>query len=205
MGRSIPVGEDMSPMTVLSRRAVAVFLLVFGALCQAGGDSAPKWIRYPESQRTYPSPGGRYELYNVDPKGNEQLHALFLRKGAHKPDIRLYSYLRNVSALWSPTGSNLVVNDYGGSDFSNCLIYVLDKGLEPIDIESELRKKMLTERDIFENHHVYIECGRWLESSRVKVKISGYGEIDRRGFTIWLEYKLGDGLKLVSKHRTKTN
>lgn len=54
-------------------------------------------------------------------------------------------------------------------------------------------------KSTFGNHHVYIESVKWLSENKVKIKISGYGDIDPEGFTLWYEYTFGDGFESLKK------
>jgi len=115
----------------------------------------------------------------------------------NKTNEKLFSYNRYVDVLWSPKGTGLIVNDHGGSDYANSIIFLFNGVRKSIDLKATLLKTMSENKSIFGNHHVYIEGVEWLDENRVKVKISGYGDIDPNGFTLWYEYTIGDGFKRI--------
>ena len=179
---------------------LSVFLLI-PPLLTCSVMAARKSVKYPESKSTYTSSDGKFELFNVNHDDQDPAHTLFLRDRNKGLEIKLMSYDRWVEALWSPSGARLIVNDHGGSDFSNCLIFEPARNLIPIDVRSELEENMPSDQDVLKNHHTYIQCSDWRSADKVRVKISGYGEIDPPGFTILLDYELSGEFRLVKKER----
>lgn len=144
------------------------------------------------------SPDGRFVLRNVD-YDQEPYHVLYLGDVRRKTEEKLLAYGRVASALWSPDGRALLVNDYGGSDYSNCLVFLFGDGRTRIDVQAKLREQLGGDQTLFRNHHVYIEGVTWLGRSTVEVKVSGYGDVDPKGFTRFYEYPLGGRFRLLRK------
>jgi hypothetical protein len=133
-------------------------------------------------------------LTNVD---TDSGHRLYLENPKSKAREEILSYSRHASGLWSADSRSFIVNDYGGSDFSKCLVFTLDGQTKRLDLEKEIEKELKATRSIFGNHHVYVECTGWLGSNSVKVKISGYGDVDPDGFTLFYAHTLGGSFSLL--------
>ena len=158
-------------------------------------------IQFPGEISQIASPNGRHILLNVDSENKEHTlslggnHALYLRNLKTGEKKKIYAYGRHVKTLWSPRGNRLMISDYGGSDYANCIIFFFDTARNPIDVQEQLREKMRGNKSIFGNHHAYIVGTKWFSENRVKIKIFGHGDIDPNGFTLWYEYRIGDGFK----------
>jgi len=154
-------------------------------------------LRFPGGHSQLASPDGRYVAVNIDSDvaGQAALlgdnHALFLLDLKTKTVEEVYPYGRGVEILWSPGGSALLINDRAGSDHSNTAIVILTPQKRRIDVEAELRAAMSSNKSIFKNHHVYISGTQWLTENKVRIKVSGYGDVDPKGFTLWYEYAIG--------------
>src|SRR4030067_2972410 len=132
-----------------------------------------KLTQFPGEISPISSPNKRYILYNIDNDKSAPYHALYLKDLKNKTDEKILSYNRYVDVLWSPKGTGLIVNDHGGSDYANSIIFLLNGVKNSIDLKGVLRQKMSENKSIFRNHHVYIESVEWLDEKRVKVRISG--------------------------------
>jgi hypothetical protein len=177
----------------MPRSALGALLLLLAPSALAGG-----LIAFPGPFSEVSSLDGRFVLANVD-SDEPPYHVLYLREKAKSGQEKLLEYGRHASALWAPDGRGLVINDYGGSDYSNCLVFAVASARKHVDIRAELRKQLAGERLIFRNHHVYIEGVAWLGADKVKVKVSGYGDIDPKGFTLFYEYSLDGSFRLLSR------
>lgn len=175
---------------------LSVFLL--GTMLLAGEKQI---VRFPGKETKFLSPNGRYVLINVDSIEEKDVsrlgdnHALYLRDLKHNKEDKIYSYGRYVDVLWSLKGGWLLINDHGGSDYTNSIIFPVSNKGRPVDVKEELRKREGDNKSIFGNHHVYIEGTEWLSENRLKIRVSGYGDVDPGGFTLWYEYVIGDGFK----------
>src|SRR5882762_6847684 len=93
-------------------------LLLVAPSAMAGGNP----IAFPGRVSELSSPDGRFVLRNVD-SDQEPHHVLYL-EDVWKKSERLLAYGRHASALWCGHGQGLLINDYGGSDYSNCLLFL---------------------------------------------------------------------------------
>ena len=96
-----------------------------------------------------------------------------------------------------------IINDYGGSDYSEPIIFIANNPDRAIYVRKQLQEQMGNNASIFGNHHVYIVGAEWLSDKSIKIKIYGYGDVDPNGFTLWYEYILGDGFKFIKRDRWK--
>ena len=149
------------------------------------------FTRYPGS-RDLQSPSGLFVLNNLDIESGDLPHLLVVRNvETTKEEFRL-PYKRYVEVLWSPDGTHLLINDHGGSDYSDCMIISFRDADKRIDV-SELLRRGAGNRSITKNHHVFIEGVKWFGNNRVMVKVHGYGAIDPNGFTQSYIYEIGKG------------
>jgi hypothetical protein len=159
--------------------------------------SADNPIAFPGRVSELASPDGRYVLRNVD-SDQEPHHVLYLEGAQHKNE-KLMVYGRHASALWSRDGQGLLVNDYGGSDHSNCLLFLFGVERKRIDVRERLREQLGSNETIFGNHHVYVEGVEWISRDRVSVKVSGYGDVNPKGFTLLYDHSVGGRFRLVKR------
>jgi hypothetical protein len=150
-----------------------------------------KLTRYPGS-RDLQSPNGLFVLNNLEIETGDLPHLLVVRNvKTTKEEFRL-PYKRYVEVLWSPDGSHLLINDHGGSDYSDCMIISFRDTDKRVDV-SELLRRGTENLSVTQNHHVFIEGVEWLGNDRVMVKVYGYGDIDPDGFTQSYIYEIGKG------------
>jgi len=147
------------------------------------------------------SPNGRYLLRNVDiEKDGEFSHQLILRDTKINTEKLVYSYGRYVDALWSKDSKGMIINDHGGSDYTNCIIFQFQKEIKMYDVTELLTSQaIMHKKSIVGNHHVYVEGEQWITNKKIKVRITGYGDVDPDGFSIWYEYAVGDKFKFITK------
>src|SRR6266487_4669503 len=106
-----------------------ILISLYSFTATAGSQKA---IQFPGEISQIASPNGRYVLVNVDSESEEQTlslgdnHALYLRDLKNGSEKRIYVYGRHVKVLWSPRGNRLMISDYGGSDYANCVIFFFD-------------------------------------------------------------------------------
>ncbi len=151
-----------------------------------------KVVEFPGKNGDAKSPDGRYLVENVD-SDKEPHHSLLLKNlktgGVHS----LCNYKRHVTALWSPDGQKLVVNDSAGSDFSKSLIFFVDQSGPPVDIGAKLLQSLkdpADRRSVSGNHHVYVAVTNWQGNQAVKLRVWGYGDVDPKGFSRLYLYTL---------------
>lgn len=173
--------------------------LLSALLCSAAftNQNAQK-AAFPGTASDIKSPDGRYVIRNVDNEKQDPAHNLMLIDTSSKSVTKIYSYGRHVEVLWSPTSRAFIVNDFEGSDSARPVLFTI-----PWKNSSEdLRKKLIDflssrqEADrVLQNHHVYFSVQQWVSSDQVLCKVTGYGDVDPKGFTKHFIYKLGDGFR----------
>lgn len=182
---------------MLRRRAIlllAVLILIRMAPAVAQRLTT-KPISFPEHSQAV-SPSGRYLITAVD-SDSEPHHTIFLNDRRLKTRRVLFSYGRGIEILWNPDSKSFVLNDYAGSDYSECRIISVDEKAESINVWDKIVKDATAKekRSLIENHHVYIAAKEWIGSKTLKVKVWGYGEVDRDGFTRYYLYEMGRGIR----------
>jgi len=188
-------------MMNINKLFITLSIILISLCSSAATASSQKVMQFPGESSQIASPNGRYVLVNVDSESEEHTlalgdnHELYLRDLRNGKEKKIYAYGRAVEALWSPTGNKLMINDYGGSNYANCIIFFFDIGRTSIDVQEQLWKKMRYNKSIFGNHHVYIVGKKWFSEKRVKIKIFGHGDVDPHGFTLWYQYLIGDSFK----------
>lgn len=150
------------------------------------------------------SPQNNYTLYNVDYDNPidkfENHHSLFLMNSKTHNKQKIYNYGRHVEAMWSLDNSYLSINDYGGSDFADCIIFRLDNNTySQMSVKEQLKKYAIDNKIIFGNHHSFITCQKWINDKKVLIKADGYGGVSPNGFEIQYELDLASGIITPSK------
>jgi hypothetical protein len=103
-----------------------------------------------------------------------------------------------IKALWSPTSSAFVVNDYEGSDVSHPVLFTAPWADQPVDLREKLTDFLCSQgkaKKVEENHHVYFSAQRWLSGNEVLCQVTGYGDANPKGFTKNYVYKIGVGFR----------
>jgi hypothetical protein len=162
---------------------------------QGAVDKKPGGVVFPGKSSTYPSPGGRYVLINVDDEKTEPPHKLLLKDAKTQEQTTLLLYNRWVGALWSPSGSALIINDHGESDQADAYVFTFDPSTHRVGMLDQFRRDFPGNPSLFQNDHVYIEATAWIAENKIRVKVYGHGEVDLNGFTNFYEYTLGDHIR----------
>ena len=184
--------------SILTTIFIAELLLLF--LFESLAMASERFSRFPGLSEIS-SPNGRYLLRNVDiEKDGEFSHQLILRDTKTNTEKVIYSYGRYVDVLLSKDSKGLIINDHGGSDYTNCIIVRFQKEIEMYNVKELLTSQAIKyKKSIVGNHHVYIEGDQWITNKKIKVRITGYGDVDPDGFSIWYEYTIGDKFKFITK------
>src|SRR5262249_30931269 len=147
-------------------------------------------VSFPEQSQAE-SPDGRYVVVGIN-SDIEPYHTVFLEDRHLKTRRKLFTYERHIVVLWKADGKLFAVTDYVGSNNSRCTIISVDEKAQPIEVTvvlshqlAEASRKRLQNR--LSNHHVYVEAMVWDGPTSLQVKVSGYGDEDRAGFTEFYE------------------
>ena len=183
----------------MSKQALAIRWLLSLLLCVAMLDGAnAQKVTFPGAKSETKSPDGRYTIQNADDEKQEPAHTLTLIATKDGSATKIYSYGRHVEVLWSPTSSAFVVNDYEGSDVSHPVLFTAPWTDRPVDLREKLIDFLRSRgkaSSAEENHHVYFSAQRWLSGNEILCQVSGYGDVDPKGFAKHYVYKLGDGFR----------
>jgi hypothetical protein len=147
--------------------------------------------RFPGERDRLAAPSGEHVVVNVD-SDQPPTHALYVTGRDGNNRRLLLAYERHVTAVWSPDGSLLAVTDFGGSDFSRCLVFDARTARLVVEVSKALKQRYPRERRWSENHHVYFEAERWLDARTLQVKVRGHGDRDPKGFEARYEFRVDD-------------
>lgn len=173
------------------------FVGAFLCLSLLLGASAQK-ASFPGVTSEVKSPDGRYTVRNTDDENQTPAHLLTLIDNRNGVAIRTYSYGRHVNVLWAPTSKAFVVNDYEGSDTSRPMLFTEPWADQPVDLREKLTDFLRPRgeaRSILGNHHVYVSAEKWRSGDEIVCQVTGYGDVDRKGFKKRYVYKLGEGFQ----------
>jgi hypothetical protein len=161
------------------------------------GKANAQKVTFPGTKSELKSPDGHYTIRNMDDEKQEPAHTLTLI-GPKGSTEKIYSYGRHVEVLWSPTSSAFVVNDYEGSDASRPVLFTIPFTGKPLDLREKLTDFLRSRGNAAsaeENHHVYFSAKRWLSDDEILCQVTGYGDVDPKGFTRRYVYKLSGGFR----------
>ena len=169
--------------------AFNLYLLSVALVCCLA-DAAETVRMFPSESPSLTSPDTKSVLVNVDAENDADVarlgdnHALFLRDVKTSKESKVHSYPRHVTAFWSPNSRFVTINDFEASNRATCYVYAVSEG-KLINVADSILKVLESEQ---KNHHIYFEGTAWKEGSRLKVKVTGYGEQNRAGFERWFVY-----------------
>ena len=173
-------------------------LLVGLALSATAQQVPPGAVPFPGSPGAYCPGNTRYEIVYRElypsPGGN---HELLLRDRKTGKDRSVLAFDRHTEVLWAPGCEAFTVTDWGGSDFSRVLLYTVSAREPVADIQALILKQLGHQPSITGNHHVYLQAVAWPKSNVVRVRASGYGDVDPGGFEAFYEYELGGTIRKV--------
>jgi hypothetical protein len=103
------------------------------------------------------SPDRHYEIENVVCSKDTEERALVLHNIDTGVRRILYTYTRDATVLWSPDSHYVAINDYAGSDYTNNLVFSVDKNEPAIDLQKQLNRGLPEHgREIPEADHLYM-------------------------------------------------
>ncbi|HYL99253.1 MAG TPA: hypothetical protein VEZ90_09885 [Blastocatellia bacterium] len=148
--------------------------------------------RFPDTRAEFRSPNGTYVVVNSD-RDEKPFHSLTVKRRSDGSVINTYEYPRNVEIFWNPQGTVLAITDNYASNESKCLILDLaQKNPDWADLTQALRNagNSRQKSSLVRDDHVYTKVLRWRDDKTLEVKVSGYGEVDPKGFSYLYLYSL---------------
>jgi len=179
------------------RAAHRWFLTALLSTVIVGGLSAQR-VSFPGAKSETKSPDGRFTIRNTDDEKQEPSHVLALIDAKDGSTRKVYSYERHVDILWSPNSTAFVVNDYEGSDAAHPVLFTAPWTNKPVDLREKLIGFLGSGsgiKSVLDNHHVYFSVQRWLGGGEMLCQVTGYGDVDPKGFTSQYVYKIGSGFR----------
>lgn len=168
-------------------RKKLIFLLIFGlsTACFAKGVGD---VTFPNNVEGSQSPDKHFLIFSEDHEGQEPAHSLRLKDESSGQSRKILDYGRHVDVAWSPSSLAFYVNDYSGSDATNCLI-VIPTTSEEVDLSALIKAQNGEKSALWLSHHKYITCKSWVKN-KVIVSFAGYGDAKPDGFELRYKFDL---------------
>jgi hypothetical protein len=155
-------------------------------------------VSFPGARSETKSPDGHIVIKNSDSDVEDPAHTLTLTDRRNGSVVKIYQYGRGVDILWSPASDAFVINDHEGSNVSHPVLFIEPWSKKYTDLREKLIDYLRSRnqaRSVLENHHVYFTAQRWLSDNELLCRVTGYGDVDPKGFTRYYIYKLGVGFR----------
>lgn len=116
-------------------------------------------------------------MFYVDPGENaDSLHLYSLRLAYPNGRVDILdTFWRSAEVSWSPSGEELFVNDFVGSNVAECLIITPSgKGTKIRSVTRILSRAHIPEvSEHLKGDHVYITCSNWVSPTQIHVEMHG--------------------------------
>jgi hypothetical protein len=155
------------------------------------------------------SPNARWELSRREnPNGNESQVWLKDRNTLHEREI--YTFGRQVSAIWSPDSTKILLTDHEASNASFCVLLFVKEGIQPVPIGSLLSDELADSpyAAFSAGDKWYLEGVRWRGSRTVDLVLHGWSYLDNptctRLFCLYVTYRMGRGFSDIRLVKDET-
>lgn len=133
-------------------------------------------------------PTGRYAIDLADGGGGRrQLRLTVLATGAARPLLTLE---RSAIVFWSPDGNAVAIAVRRDADHGTVLLVTPGRPGET-DLLPALAAALGPFPEQRDNRRVILDVVRWLDASRIRLRLSGVGTRDPEGFSELFDYELG--------------
>lgn len=171
--------------------------------CTDADAQRPQWdFSFPSASSSSRSPAGALVVSYYDPGENQDggHDYEFIVRGPSGRREAGFVFLRSVTGSWSPGGENFFVNDYIGSNVTDCRVSQTDVDMLSLVSLTELlaSQRQNGAGDLLasiaespDNSHFYLTCSRWIANDTVEVSVRGYTDETResiREFAYDLRY-----------------
>ncbi|HTJ65129.1 MAG TPA: hypothetical protein VL899_15105 [Alphaproteobacteria bacterium] len=179
-------------------RAAFAVVVVLGNAATAMAQNNPEPTAFPGPVSSVKSPASAARVYYTDPgpdaDGIHKYKLMFRDAKGH--ETLLDSFIRSVEIQWSPSGTQLFVNDYIGSNIADCLIVQATvEPLKPVSLQDLVVKSpgRPSAPETPDQSHYAALCKRWVTDTRLAGSVSGHvdGGRDAHAFDHPLVYDLG--------------
>jgi len=122
------------------------------------------------AERTSVSPDHRYRVTWIAPPDAGGFHRLTLTDLRTKATAPLFSFMRHVELVWSPSSGDLALTDCRGSNES--VVYVIKSSAPAVATPVSLPANVAA--SVAPHGHVYVRAVRWASSSELTVSVTAY-------------------------------
>jgi hypothetical protein len=153
---------------------------------------------FPGSNTRLASPDGFHVVVWEAPRTSDPAfpHHLWLEDLRSGQRLRLMPFTRHVTVEWSPSGRHLAVTCHRGSDFSDIVVFDVERPAKGASVRKELQRRVGRLR-VLKNHHAYVEATRWLDDASLEIRLWGYGDQNPKGFDWVYIFELAGEARLV--------
>lgn len=172
-----------------------VIFLIFNFV--SAYSTAVNFAKFPGDVTSINSPDNNFSIHSED-YDEEPNHSLFFKYEQTGIEKKILDFRRHADISWAPDSKYFFVNDYLGSDFTNCIVIALPE-LKKINIMPIL-KTLPIEEGIFDSHHLHVTCEAWRNDGYINVRLTGYGDQNPSGFDYGYLVDFNRGL-IISHYR----
>lgn len=180
-----------APSFAVCRRTAVIALGFVLANCsldlsnQAFADNSSNWFSFPSGSARSSSVSGALVASYKDPGVDEDgIHAYrFSIYNSKGPEVSGFTFLRSVEGAWSDSGDVLFVNNYIGSNVTDCLVLEAESNQFRFEsltniLNNKIQSGPMGDLNIKppenpNNSHYYLTCDGWLDGHSLKVTLSG--------------------------------
>jgi hypothetical protein len=179
-------------------RAASALAVVLGTVAVASAQDVTEPTAFPGPVTSVKSPTSDARVFYADPGADAagvHQYKLMLRD-AKGHETLLDSFIRSVEVQWSPSGRQLFVNDYIGSNIADCLIVrAAEEPVRPVSLQDLVVKSPghPTAPETPDQSHYAALCKNWVTDTRLAGSVSGHVDDghDAHPFDHPLVYDLG--------------
>ena len=133
---------------------------------------------FPSTTNVCRSPDGRWVLRWQEATASTP-HVLFVERRGSDGPVKLLSFDRSITVLWSPDTTYAAITDHSGSSDSDVLLAELPSGTVT-NVEGQMRRTLKSHQPIYANGHRYFNALRWKSNSQLIFEVRAYDAVPGR-------------------------
>lgn len=138
-----------------------------------GGNSAhAKPVLFPGSQSIAISPDRGAAIINED-RDHDPAHLLYISEKKPQKKSLIMSYSRHVDVLWSPDSKFIIINNYIGSDNSDCIL-INRFSMKKLSMKYVITNGKNAPLRGNDDGHLYVTCDSWNDGRSFNILVRGY-------------------------------
>jgi hypothetical protein len=166
-----------SSLRFFARVSVAALI---GLLASTASQSAIALVAeptctFPSTTDACRSPDGRWVLRWQEATASTP-HVLFAERRGNDRSVRLLTFNRSITVLWSPDSTYAAITDRSGSSESGVLVAELSSGTVT-NAEDEMHRTLKSQPPIYANGHRYFSARRWKSNTQLTFEVWAYDAV----------------------------